>query len=456
MLARAGTRFVRLFAITLLVGCGPMVFPEDQPARDNDTPLGSYDSIFAGAPKNDSLPLLGKADTVYPEQSSEVVAFQSPVKSQGSRGVCSIFSTTAYMEHLYIKAGWDVPDFSEQYLQWSVKFQEGSFPSSSGSNAASNLRAINRYGIPKESAWPYESQPWGASDDPACTGESQPTRCYTNGEPPESAKQAEMFKLPDGKYISTRSIKHQIHTTKTGVVVGLDFFYQSWNHRRSTLPTNQGNWSRGIVLYPNSDDVTESHTHRAGHSILLVGWDDTLEVPMRDKDGNDLLDADGNPKMEKGFYIFKNSWGTSSFGVSNPFGAGYGYISMKYVEAYGSARVAGLPDAPGGGGNGGGTQKEQSFSGSVDNKQMQYHTVQLGAGATNIKVVMSGQSGDADLYTRFTDRPTESSYDCRPYESGSSETCTHPSADGATLEIMVFGWAQGSSDYSIKVTWTEQ
>jgi C1A family cysteine protease len=456
MFVRNGKGIVRSFIglglVVLLGACGgPEVF-SNEPAQDNDTPVGDYEKIFSGAPKNDSLPVEGKADTVYPEQSTEVLAFQSPVKSQGSRGVCSIFSTVAYMEHLYIKAGHEVPDFSEQYLQWSVKFQEGSFPHSSGSNAASNLRAIHNHGVPAEEAWPYEPYKWTSSNDPECEGESMPTKCYTNGQPPESARQAKMYFLPEGRYISTRSIKHHIHTQKTGVVVGVDFFYQAWNHRRSTLPTNQANWSKGIVLYPSSDDVTESHKHRAGHSILLVGWDDTLEVEKRDKDGNVVLDAEGNPVKEKGFYIFKNSWGTGSFGVSNPNGPGYGYISFKYIERYGSARTAGLPDAPGGGGTG--EQKEQTFSGSVQKGEFKYHSVQLGAGAKNIKVEMEGD-GDADLYTQFSTQPDDSSYECRPYKSGSRESCTHPSASGDTLEIGVYGWQSGTSNYTVKVTWTE-
>ena len=53
--------------------------------------------------------------------------------------------------------------------------------------------------------------------------------------------------------------------------------------------------------------------------------------------------------MQKGFYIFKNSWGTSRFGVNNPNGAGYGYIQYKYVEQYGSAYTTTVPALDGGG-----------------------------------------------------------------------------------------------------------
>ena len=435
----------------LLVACGAE-FHEGDPVEDNDAPLDDYEQLFSGAPKNDSLAVEGKQDAVYPEAFSEVAAVQSDVKSQGRRGVCSIFSTVAYMEHLYLKAGWDAPDFSEQYLQWSVKFQQGAFPESSGSNAAKNLKAIHEYGIPVEAAWPYEPYKWTEEHDPECTGDSVPTRCYTNGEPPQSAVDAEKFFLPEGRYISTRSIKHHMHTTKTGVVVGVDFFYQAWNHRRSTFPINRQNWSRGIVLAPNSDDVTESRKKRAGHSILLVGWDDTVEVERRDKDGNVVMDDEGNPVTDRGFYIFKNSWGTSSFGREHPVGPGYGYISMKYIEAHGSARIAGLPRAPGAGGPG--QPREASFAGAVAKGEWQHHTVQLGPESRDIRVSMTG-GGDADLYTRFSEPPTASSYDCRPYKARSEENCTHPSAAGDTLEIGVHGWANEVSNYEIKVTWTE-
>ena len=82
----------------------------------------------------------------------------------------------------------------------------------------------------------------------------------------------------------------------------------------------------------------------AGHSFVLVGWDDDLEVPERDGEGNPVTDADGNPVVQKGFFLFRNSWGTGSFGTANPYGAGYGWISMDYVEEYLTAYVSNLPD----------------------------------------------------------------------------------------------------------------
>jgi len=56
-----------------------------------------------------------------------------------------------------------------------------------------------------------------------------------------------------------------------------------------------------------------------------------------------VKDARGNVVMQKGFYIFKNSWGTTRFGVDNPYGPGYGFIQYKYVDSYASAYVDTVP-----------------------------------------------------------------------------------------------------------------
>ena len=337
----------------VLAACGT---DEDEQTQENDNentptvvdnmpPLEDLDTLTEGAVDNEELPEEAKADEIFPEQ-FDLVDLQSPVRSQGSRGVCSIFSTIGLMEHLYIKSGFiDEPNFSEQYTQWSAKFEAGGFPNSSGSNANFNLQAISNYGVVEEEMWPYESNPWGAQDDPDCTGDNQPTHCYTNGEPPQEALDAPKYQRPSGRWISTRhrDIKAHIYNQGKGVVVGGDFYYQAWNHGASDLPTNNEYYRNGYVLYPNQDDIQSSRENRAGHSILLVGWDDELEVERLDGNGEVMLDDDGEPMTEKGFFIFKNSWGTGAFGVDNEYGDGYGYISYEYVERYKSGRVAGAP-----------------------------------------------------------------------------------------------------------------
>ena len=320
--------------------------PVDPMIEGGDFPLSEVDPIYEGAPGNDELPIEGKADQVLPAQ-FDLVSMQTPVKSQGRRGVCSIFATIALMEHLYLVEGTiGMPDFSEQFLQWSTKVELGRFRNTSGSNSSTNLRALNRFGGVLEEAWPYETNAWGTSDDEACTGDDQPVRCYTNGEPPEDAMIAQRFHLPRGRWINSRarSIKSHMLNTNTAVQVGGDFFYQAWNHRKSNLPRGT-EFSRyrdqGYVLPPNAEDRRDSSgDRRAGHSFVLVGWDDDLEVQAVGGDGELLNDADGNPVMVKGFFLFKNSWGTT-WATSNPFGAGYGWIAYDYVRsltAYASAK----------------------------------------------------------------------------------------------------------------------
>ncbi|MFP4599408.1 MAG: proprotein convertase P-domain-containing protein [Persicimonas sp.] len=350
---RLSTRlsFLALAGLLVLSGCG-----DDQAQANNENgqqqtsdspPLTPIDELFDGErPDNADLPAQGKADAVYPDEFSDLLELQTPVKSQGSRGVCSIFSNVALMEHLYIKEGTlENPDFSEQYLQWSVKNEVGAFRNTAGSSSRNNLQAISQYGIVEESAWRYEPNPWGASDDEDCEGDSMPTKCYTNGEPPEEALDAEKWTLPRGEWVSTRpdDIKAVMHEKGMAVVVGLDFFYQSWNHGASDLPTNSEYSNNGYVLYPNDTDKQKSRENRAGHSILLVGWDDDLEVPRMDAEGNEMVDENGETITEKGFFIFKNSWGTG-FGADNPHGAGYGFISMDYVEEYGTAYMSDVPE----------------------------------------------------------------------------------------------------------------
>ncbi|MBK7585849.1 MAG: proprotein convertase P-domain-containing protein [Myxococcales bacterium] len=341
-----------LFALPVLallsVGCSsPGGEGSDSGGIDNDTPLSDLDSLLKDAPDNAKLDELGKADAVYPKLYTELLTQQSPVRNQARRGVCSIFATNGLMEHLYLKAGnLPNPDFSEQFLQWSVKKEVGDFTNTEGSNANSNLEAISQFGIVKEADWPYEQDKWTTANDPECTGESMPTKCYTNGEPPASALAAPRFKLPAGRWVNSKtdSIKAFMTTKKQAVVVGMTFFYQSWNHRLSAIPVDSATyWKDGVVFYPNAKDKSESLKKRAGHAIVLVGWDDDKEIQPLDESGKPAVDAGGTPIKEKGFFIFKNSWGTDRFGTENPYGAGYGYLSFKYVAEYGTVYGADVP-----------------------------------------------------------------------------------------------------------------
>ena len=71
----------------------------------------------------------------------------------------------------------------------------------------------------------------------------------------------------------------------------------------------------------------------------------------------------------------------------------------------------------------------------------QYWTIVVPAGASNLNIAISGGTGDADLYVRSGSAPTTSTYDCRPYQSGNSETCNVPSPVAGTYHVMVRGYS---------------
>jgi|GEM_PF-139736 len=82
------------------------------------------------------------------------------------------------------------------------------------------------------------------------------------------------------------------------------------------------------------------------------------------------------------------------------------------------------------------------------------YTMEVPAGATDLSFVMSGGTGDADMYVRFGSAPTDSSYDCRPYKSGNSETCTISSIQTGTYYVRVKAYSTFSGA-SVTGSYTE-
>lgn len=70
-----------------------------------------------------------------------------------------------------------------------------------------------------------------------------------------------------------------------------------------------------------------------------------------------------------------------------------------------------------------------------------FFTIDVPAGASNLSIRISGGSGDADLYVRFGANPTTSTYDCRPFRNGNTETCSFANPQAGTYNIMLRGYA---------------
>ncbi len=126
---------------------------------------------------------------------------------------------------------------------------------------------------------------------------------------------------------------------------------------------------------------------------------------------------------------------------------GYGLAQTKdavdYIDANGcdSSGGGGDPEPP--------TGSELTNGQTVSNLSATtgdslYYTLDVPAGATDLSFNINGGSGDADLYVRFGSEPTQSSYDCRPYQSGNTETCSISNVQAGTYYVMVNAYSSFS------------
>ena len=68
------------------------------------------------------------------------------------------------------------------------------------------------------------------------------------------------------------------------------------------------------------------------------------------------------------------------------------------------------------------------------------YTMVVPAGATGLKFVTSGGTGDADLYAKFGSAPTSTSNDCKSEGGTNAETCTIATAQAGTYYVLVKGY----------------
>lgn len=79
-------------------------------------------------------------------------------------------------------------------------------------------------------------------------------------------------------------------------------------------------------------------------------------------------------------------------------------------------------------------------------EEMRFTTPTLAAG--RYRFDLTG-TNDADLYVRMGSAPTTESYDCRPFKSGSTESCTVDLPAATEIHVMVRGWAT-ESDFELE------
>jgi hypothetical protein len=306
----------------------------------------------------------------------KVIALQTPVKSQGSRGTCSIFSATALLESIFKREKSLELDLSEEWLEFIA--MEGK--TSEGSNAYTNYFLYSRKGMVLEKTWPYIGENWTsmfstlAQDRCGHLEDDEETSCLLghrshkllyvseqellntaseNYDPEfvtirKSAKEFKQVHL-DGfvgmgyPYLYSASQIKKLLDQKIPVIVGLRFFYGAWNHRLASgmgLGRNMEFFEKGVVGYPEPEsldyEVSTEEDNRAGHSIVIVGYDDNkvIQTKVKMKDGTE------KEFSYRGVFYFKNSWGTQGFGsrfeLDSKAYPGFGVITQKYALQHGS------------------------------------------------------------------------------------------------------------------------
>jgi xanthomonalisin len=130
--------------------------------------------------------------------------------------------------------------------------------------------------------------------------------------------------------------------------------------------------------------------------------------------------------------------------------AGTYYVMLNAYAAFSGVSIKATWSTGGGGGGGNVLQNGTPVTGlaATKNNAVNY-TMVVPSGASNLKFAISGGTGDADLYVKRGSAPTTSSYDCRPYVAGNSETCNISPATAGTYYIMVRAY---SSYTGVKLT----
>ena len=226
--------------------------------------------------------------------------FMTPVKDQGGRGTCSFFTATGLYEAAVKKKMKVEVNFSEEYMNHSVK-SKGYEDRNEGGSTLVNLHATQTDGLMLERDVPYQPSwfEWKAPcEDFKTDDESAPKVCYTHNPPSDEML---MNKIPMDNF-------------EVWQLVADDF-----KEIITTLAVEKTPMHISIPIHPDSmlDNGEYSYTEEmraecisgaascGGHAVILTGYDLTKEV-----------------------FYFRNSW-SKKWGKN-----GYGQIPFSVVDRH--------------------------------------------------------------------------------------------------------------------------
>jgi len=130
---------------------------------------------------------------------------------------------------------------------------------------------------------------------------------------------------------------------------------------------------------------------------------------------------------------FRNG-NTEVCNVASPSAGTYHVMIRGYAAYSGLSLIADYTDAS--------SEPDSISQSGISGLRNQFVDFQLDvpAGQSRVSVIISGGSGDADLYVRFGANPTTTTYDCRPFRNGNNETCTINNPQTGTYFIRLRGY----------------
>jgi len=244
---------------------------------------------------------------------------------------------------------------------------------------------------------------------------------------------------------------------------GVDFYYStstdgcsSWNESRFTTQTSSNlsdgqEWGDYNGLSVVLDKIAMTWTdNRAGKATFagvatIGGGSPANNAPTASFTSNCTgltcsFNASGSSDSDGTISNYAWSFGGSGVNASNTFAsAGTFSVTLTVTDNDGatdtSTQSVTVTAPPSGGNILTNGVAITGISGTRNNEKR--YTMVVPAGASNLSFKINGGSGDADLYVRFNNAPTTSTYDCRPFIGGNNETCNISNVQAGTYHVMI-------------------
>jgi C1A family cysteine protease len=183
-----------------------------------------------------------------------------PVYDQGQIGSCTANATDALVQFL-LRPGGDTPWFSGSrlFIYYNTRAAEGTIGSDSGGQIRDAIKSVVTFGVPAETAWPYDGSP--AREDgtfiPGATATIQPSKPIYDAA--AVAKAVSYSAVP-------QMLSHLKGCLAEGFPIAFGFtIYSSFFAITDDIPLVD-------IPIPSPDDGVEG-----GHAVVAVGYDDATE-----------------------------------------------------------------------------------------------------------------------------------------------------------------------------------